>query len=66
MNFLLVLRGVFSHAVKPGIQVMSFLKHLADLNCDSGGREFRNVQVRIFLENQRVRQRIDVMGILVS
>ena len=66
MNFLLVLRGVFSHVVKPGIRVMSFPEHLADLNRDSGGREIRNVQARIFLENQRVGQRVDIISVPIS
>ena len=66
MNFLLVFRGVFSHVVKPGIQVMSFLEHLANFNCDSRGRAIHNVQVSIFLENQRVGQCIDVIGIPIS
>ena len=66
MNFLLVLRGVFSQVVKPGIQVMSFPEHLANLNCDSTGREIRNVQARICLENQGVGQCVDIVGILIS
>ena len=41
MNFLLVLRGVFSHAVKPGIRVMSFPKYLTNLNHDGRCIRFR-------------------------
>ena len=41
-------------------------KHLSNLNRDSGGREICNMQVRIFLEYQRVGQRIDVIGIPIS
>ena len=56
-------QGVFSHVVKPGIWVMSFPEHLANLNRDSGSS---NMQVRIFLENQRVRRRVDVVCIPIS
>ena len=66
MNFLLVLRGVFSHVVKTGIWVMSFLEYLADLNNASGSRESCNMQARIFLGNQRVGQHVDVIGVPIS
>ena len=45
MNFLLVLRRVFSYTVKPGIRVMSFPEYLTDLNRDSRRRKIHNVQV---------------------
>ena len=66
MNFLLVLRRVFSYAVKPGIQVMSFPKYLTDLNGDSRRRKIRNVQAMICLENQGVWWYVDVFGIPIS
>ena len=66
MNFLLVLRRVFSYAVKPGIQVMSFSEYLVDLNRDSKGRKICNMQVRICLENQGVWWYVDVFGIPIS
>ena len=66
MNFLLVLRGVFFHVVKPGVQVVSLSEYLANLNRDSGGREICNVQARIFLKNQRVRRCINIISVLIS
>jgi hypothetical protein len=66
MNLLLVLREVFSHAVKPRIQLVSLSEYLADLNCDSGGREICNMQMRMFLKNERVGRHIDIISILIS
>ena len=66
VNFLLVLRRVFSYVVKPGIWVMSFPKYLTDLNRDSGCKKIRNMQTRICLENQGVWQRVDVVGVPIS
>ena len=66
MNFLLVLRGVFAHAVKPGIWVMSFFKYLTGLNRDGGCRKIRDMQVRIFFKNQGVWRRVDVVGIPIG
>ena len=66
VNFLLVLRRVFSYVVKPGIWVMSFPEYLTDLNHDSRHRKIHNVQVRICLENQGVWLRVDIVGIPIS
>ena len=66
VNFLLVLRRVFAHAVKPGIRVMSFSKYLAGLNRDGGCRKIRDVQARIFLKNQGVWWRVDVVGVPIG
>ena len=66
MDLLLVLRRVVSHVVQPRIRVVSLSKYLVDLNCDGGGRQICNMQMRIFLKNQGIRRHIDVISIRIS
>src|ERR1700723_3688654 len=66
MYSLLVLRRIFSDTIKPGVRIVSYSEYLSSLDCDGSGREISYMWLRILLQNQRVRWRIDIVGVPIS
>jgi hypothetical protein len=66
LYLLLVLKRVFSDAIKPGVGIVPYSKYLTDLDHDRGSREISYMYLRIFPQNQGVRWHINIIKVSIS